>query len=176
MISGTGVLPCIELAEAAGLSVENGIAVGPTMLSSVPEVASIGDCASYVHWQVGRRVRLESVQNAVDQAKTAAAALLGDAEPYHEVPWFWSDQAEAKLQIAGLSDGTETAVLRGDPESGSFSAFLFADGKLRCVESVNKAGDHALGRRLLAVDAGLTPEQAADPDFDLRALVKRARS
>lgn len=176
VISGTGVLPCIELAEAAGLSVENGIAVGPTMLSSVPEVASIGDCASYVHWQVGRRVRLESVQNAVDQAKTAAAALLGDAEPYHEVPWFWSDQAEAKLQIAGLSDGTETAVLRGDPESGSFSAFLFADGKLRCVESVNKAGDHALGRRLLAVDAGLTPEQAADPDFDLRALVKRARS
>ncbi|WP_319024989.1 NAD(P)/FAD-dependent oxidoreductase [Nisaea nitritireducens] len=176
VISGTGVLPCTELAEAAGLSVENGIAVGPTMLSSVPEVASIGDCASYVHWQVGRRVRLESVQNAVDQAKTAAAALLGDAEPYHEVPWFWSDQAEAKLQIAGLSDGSEEAVLRGDPESGSFSAFLFADGKLRCVESVNKAGDHALGRRLLAVDAGLTPEQAADPDFDLRALVKRARS
>ena len=67
-------------------------------------------------------------------------------------------------------------VLRGDPESGSFSAFLFADGKLRCVESVNKAGDHALGRRLLAVDAGLTPEQAGDPEFDLRALVKRARS
>ncbi|WP_028464528.1 NAD(P)/FAD-dependent oxidoreductase [Nisaea denitrificans] len=176
VISGTGVLPCTELAEAAGLAIENGIAVGPTMLSSVLEVASIGDCASYVHWQVGRRVRLESVQNAVDQAKTAAAALLGEAEPYHEVPWFWSDQAEAKLQIAGLSDGTETAVLRGDPESGSFSAFLFADGKLRCVESVNKAGDHALGRRLLALDAGLTPEQAADPDFDLRGLMKRARS
>lgn len=176
VISGTGVLPCTELAEAAGLAIENGIAVGPTMLSSVPEIASIGDCASYVHWQVGRRVRLESVQNAVDQAKTAAAALLGEAEPYHEVPWFWSDQAEAKLQIAGLSDGTETAVLRGDPESGSFSAFLFADGKLRCVESVNKAGDHALGRRLLSLDAGLTPEQAADPDFDLRGLMKRARS
>ncbi|MEP3112624.1 FAD-dependent oxidoreductase [Nisaea sp.] len=176
VISGTGVLPCTELAEAAGLAIENGISVGPTMLTSVPEVASIGDCASYMHWQVGRRVRLESVQNAVDQAKTAAAALLGDAEPYHEVPWFWSDQADAKLQIAGLSDGTETAALRGDPETGSFSAFLFADGKLRCVESVNKAGDHALGRRLLAVDAGLTPEQAADPDFDLRALVKRARS
>ncbi len=176
VISGTGVLPCTELAETAGLGIENGIAVGPTMLTSVPEVASIGDCASYMHWQVGRRVRLESVQNAVDQAKTAAAALLGDAEPYHEVPWFWSDQADAKLQIAGLSDGTEMAVLRGDPEAGSFSAFLFADGKLRCVESVNKAGDHALGRRLLATDAGLTPDQAGDPDFDLRALVKRARS
>lgn len=176
VISGTGVLPSTELAEAADLTIENGVAVGPTMLTSVPEVASIGDCASYMHWQVGRRVRLESVQNAVDQAKTAAAALLGDAEPYHEVPWFWSDQADAKLQIAGLSDGTETAVLRGDPENGSFSAFLFADGKLRCVESVNKAGDHALGRRLLALDSGLTPEQAADPDFDLRGLMKRARS
>ena len=176
IISGTGILPCTELAEAAGLAVDNGIAVGPTMLSSIPEVASIGDCASFVHWQTGGRVRLESVQNAVDQAKTAAAAFLGDAAPYREVPWFWSDQAEAKLQIAGLSDGTETAVLRGDPESGSFSAFLFADGKLRCIESVNKASDHALGRRLLAMDAGLTPAQATDPDFDLRSLVKRSRS
>ncbi|UUX50615.1 FAD-dependent oxidoreductase [Nisaea acidiphila] len=175
VISGTGVVPCTELAEAAGLEIENGISVGETMLSSIPEIAAIGDCASYVHWQLGRRVRLESVQNAVDQAKTAAAALLGEAAPYHEVPWFWSDQGEAKLQIAGLSDGSEEGVLRGDPESGSFSAFLFADGKLRCVESVNKAGDHALARRLIAAAVPLTPEQAADPDCDLRALVKQAR-
>jgi 3-phenylpropionate/trans-cinnamate dioxygenase ferredoxin reductase subunit len=175
VISGTGVVPCTELAESAGLTLDNGIAVNEIMLSSVPEIAAIGDCASYVHWQLGRRVRLESVQNAVDQAKTAAAALLGEAAPYHEVPWFWSDQAEAKLQIAGLSDGTEEAVLRGDPEDGSFSAFLFSGGKLRCVESVNKAGDHALARRLIAMDAEVTPEQAADPDFDLRGLVKRAR-
>lgn len=175
VISGTGVEPCTELASAAGLSIENGISVNDIMLTSVPQVAAIGDCASYVHWQLGRRVRLESVQNAVDQAKTAAAALLGDAAPYHEVPWFWSDQAEAKLQIAGLSDGSEEAVLRGDPESDSFSAFLFAGGKLRCVESVNKAGDHALARRMLASDVPLTPAQAADPDCDLRALVKQAR-
>lgn len=176
VISGTGVVPNIEIAAAGGIRVDNGIAVDETMHSSIPEIFAFGDCASYVHWQLGRRVRLESVQNAVDQGKTVAAAMLGDAPAYREVPWFWSDQADAKLQIAGLSDGSETAVVRGEPASGSFSVFLFAGEVLRAVESVNKAGDHALARRLLAAGLSPTPAEAGDGDFDLRSLVKRERT
>jgi 3-phenylpropionate/trans-cinnamate dioxygenase ferredoxin reductase component len=113
------------------------------------------------------------VQNAVDQGRSVAARLAGKPAPYDSLAWFWSDQADLKLMIAGLSHGVDTWVLRGDPETRAFSTFGFRDGKLAVVESVNRAGDHAAAKRIIGTSKTLTPEDAANPAFDLRALAKR---
>jgi 3-phenylpropionate/trans-cinnamate dioxygenase ferredoxin reductase subunit len=105
--------------------------VDETMATASPEVVAVGDCVSFPHWELKRRVRLESVQNAVDQAKTAAKTLLCRPEPYHEVPWFWSDQGDVKLQMVGLPFGTTQAVVRGKVEDNRFSVFHFAGENLR---------------------------------------------
>ena len=172
-VIGIGVVPNIELAEGAGLAIENGIGVDEFMLTNAPNVVAIGDCVSFHHWELGRLVRLESVQNAVDQAKTAAATLLGTKEAYRAVPWFWSDQGDVKLQMVGLSMDATNSVLRGKPEDGAFSVFHYKDERLVAIDSVNRAGDHMVGRRILAGGMTLTPEQAADESIDLKALVKR---
>ncbi len=109
------------------------------------------------------------MQNAVDQGQAVAAAIVGESIPYDKVPWFWTDQADLKLQIAGIAAGHDRAALRGDPESRNFSMFFFRDGTLTGVESINRPTDHVVARRLLLVDPRLSPEQAADRDFDLRA-------
>jgi 3-phenylpropionate/trans-cinnamate dioxygenase ferredoxin reductase subunit len=119
-------------------------------------------------------VRLESVQNAVDQAKAVAAAILGRHAPYDEVPWFWSDQYDVKLQMAGLSTGHDRQVVRGDPATGRFSVFYFRDGRPIAIDSVNRAGDHMTGRKLLAVGARLSPEEAADEAFELKGALGNA--
>jgi len=173
-VIGIGVVPNVELAEGAGLAIENGISVDEFMLTSAPNVVAIGDCVSFHHWEFGRLVRLESVQNAVDQAKTAAATLLGAKEAYRAVPWFWSDQGDVKLQMVGLSMDATNSVLRGKPEDGAFSVFHYKDERLVAIDSVNRAGDHMVGRRILAGGMPLTPEQAADESIDLKALVKPA--
>jgi 3-phenylpropionate/trans-cinnamate dioxygenase ferredoxin reductase subunit len=173
-VIGIGVVPNVELAEGAGLAIENGISVDEFMLTSAPNVVAIGDCVSFHHWELGRLVRLESVQNAVDQAKTAAATLLGAKEAYRAVPWFWSDQGDVKLQMVGLSMDATNSVLRGKPEDGAFSVFHYKDERLVAIDSVNRAGDHMVGRRMLAGGMPLTPEQAADESIDLKALVKPA--
>jgi 3-phenylpropionate/trans-cinnamate dioxygenase ferredoxin reductase subunit len=114
------------------------------------------------------------VQNAVDQARTAAATILGQDHPYDTPPWFWTDQYQAKLQMVGISLGHDLSVLRGDPASGRFSVFYFAGGELLAIDSVNRPGDHLAGRRLLAAGTGITPAEAADEGFDLKAAVPRA--
>ncbi len=143
------------------------------MTTSAPEIVALGDCAAFEHWELGRRVRLESVQNAVDQGKTAAKTLLGRREPFREVPWFWSDQGDVKLQMVGLSHNATRSVLRGRPDSGAFSVFHFQEERLVAINSVNRAADHMVGRRLLA--SGLSPaaEICADEGSDLKALVAR---
>ncbi len=168
-----GVVPNSELAAAAGLAVANGIAVDESLATDDPEILAIGDCANYPTRFAEGRVRLESVQNAVDQARCAAAHIVGKPAPYDKVPWFWSDQGDLKLQIAGLVIGHDTAVVRGEPESRSFSVFCFRDGRLVGVESINRPADHIAARRILAAPPGLTPAQAADPDYDLRAHAMR---
>jgi 3-phenylpropionate/trans-cinnamate dioxygenase ferredoxin reductase subunit len=110
------------------------------------------------------------VQNAVDQAKCIAAAILGRGEPYRAVPWFWTDQFDVKLQMAGLSRGYSQAVTRGDPESRKFSIFYFRDGRLAAVDSVNRPGEHLAGRKLIGAGTAILPEQAADASVDLKAL------
>jgi len=113
------------------------------------------------------------VQNAVDQGRSAARRLAGKPKPYDDLAWFWSDQQDLKLMIAGLSQGVDQWVVRGDPATRAFSTFGFRAGKLAVVESVNRAGDHAAAKRIIGSTKTLTPEEAADPAFDLRALAKR---
>jgi len=128
---------------------------------------------AYPSLHAGCVTRLESVQNVVDQARVLAARLTGKPSPYHAVPWFWSDQADLKLQMVGLAKPDDIAVLRGDPASRRFSVFRFRDGVLTAIESVNRPADHMLGRRLLAGTPTLTPEQAGDEGFELKSLLAR---
>ena len=167
-----GVVPNAELAREAGLAVDNGIVVDERLATADPAILAIGDCANFPTPFAIDRVRLESVQNAVDQGRSVAAYIVGKPAPYDKVPWFWSDQSDVKLQIAGITAGHDNAVLRGDPESGHFSVFCFRTGRLIGVESVNQAADHVVARRLLAGNPKLAPEQAADVSYDLRAHVR----
>src|SRR5438270_583007 len=171
-----GVVPNGELAANAGLAVQNGIVVDAQLLTSDPAISAIGDCCAYPSMHAGGAMtRLEAVQNAADHARTVADRVLGKPHPYAALPWFWSEQGELRLQIAGLTAGHDHTVLRGSVESGEFSVFCYRDGKLLGVESVNRPADHAHARRLLAAGRQVTPEQAADDGFDLRAAAS-ARS
>src|SRR6201999_3212944 len=169
VVVGVGVLPNIELAHEAGLPVAAGIIVNEQLLTSDPHISAVGDCALFESPRFGGSLRLESVQNATDHARCVAARLTGNAKAYDGLPWFWSDQGPDKLQIAGLTTGYDHVAVRGNPGEGSFSAFCYKSGRLVGVESVNRAGDHMFGRRLLAVNGSITPEQATDLSFDLKA-------
>ena len=170
VVVGIGVVPNTELAADAGLAVDDGIVVDEHMSTSAPDISAVGDCAVYPSKHFGGPLRLESVQNAVDHARCLAARLTGVAEPYASVPWFWSNQFDARLQIAGLATGHDEAVVHGDPGKGSFSVFCFRAGQLVCVESVNRTADHMAARKLLA--AGRTLDRAElVPDFDFRQHV-----
>ncbi len=173
VVVGIGVVPNAELAAEAGLEVRNGIVVDETLATADPAISALGDAVSYPSVHAGLTVRLESVQNAADQARCLAHRLTGNALPYAAVPWFWSDQADLKLQIVGLAAPTDSAVLRGDPASRRFSVFRFHERRLTAIESVNRPADHMLGRRLLAGRPGLTPEEAADESFELKSLLAR---
>lgn len=167
-----GVVANSELAAEAGLAVAGGIVVDAFLGTADPHISAIGDCALHPNSFAPHPVRIESVQNAVDQARALAARLGGRADrPYHAVPWFWSDQGALKLQIAGLGHGIDRRVLRGDPEAGAFSVFGFADDRLVSVESVMRAADHMAARKLLLEAIPISPAEAADPAFDLRSLV-----
>jgi len=173
VVVGVGVTAEDALARESGLECANGIVVDAHLQTSDPGISAIGDCADFPNAALGFRTRLESVQNAVDQAKCVAARLSGKPASYDALAWFWSDQGDLKLMIAGLSHGVDAWVLRGEPESRAFSAFGFRNGKLAVVESVNRAGDHAAAKRIIGTPKTLTPEDAANTAFDLRALAKR---
>ena len=171
VVVGIGVNANDGLAQAAGLECERGIVVDACGRSSDPAIVAAGDCTAR-RLADGSLIRLESVQNATEQGKSAAATLLGQPRPFTATPWFWSDQYDKKLQMAGLSGGAEQWAVRGDMGGGSFSVYHFRADKLIAVDSVNAAKDHLQARKLL--DAGLspTPEQAADSGFDLGSLLK----
>jgi 3-phenylpropionate/trans-cinnamate dioxygenase ferredoxin reductase subunit len=176
VVIGIGVVPNVELAATCALPVDNGIVVDEFLLTCDPHVSAVGDVAAYpsAHAQA-RRTRLESVQNACDQARCVAARLTGRPAPYNALPWFWSTQGELKLQMAGLPASGCEEVVRGDPDSLSCSVFLFLEGKLVCVETLNRASDHMLARRLLANAVPLTMDQVADPGFDLKSLLAKPK-
>jgi len=172
VILAAGVVPNMELAAAAGLETGNGIVVDSLLKTRDPAISAIGDCAFYPSIHLPGMARLESVQNAVDQARAVAARLTGEALPYAALPWFWSIQGEARLQIAGLSRPDLGEVVRGDMAAGRFSVFLFDEDRLAAVESVNAAGDHMAARRLIAAGAEISPQMAADPAIDLKAMAQ----
>jgi NADPH-dependent 2,4-dienoyl-CoA reductase/sulfur reductase-like enzyme len=169
VVFGIGVLPNVKLAAEAGLDIENGIKVDRHLLTSDPTITAIGDCALFPGQHPGSLIRLESVQNATDQGRAVAARLVGKAAPYAAVPWFWTDQGDLKLQIAGLSAGYDATVTLGNPAEKDFSILLFKCGHLIAVESVNRAGDFMAARKLLARRPTLTYETANTAAFDLRA-------
>jgi len=173
VIVGVGVAAEDQLARDCGLECMNGVVVDAHLQTSDPAISAIGDCADFPHAALGFRTRLESIQNAVDQAKCVASRLVGKPMPYDALAWFWSDQGDLKLMIAGLPHGVDTWVVRGDPAARAFSTFGFRDGRLAVVESVNRAADHAAAKRIIGTPKILTPEDAANPAFDLRALAKR---
>src|ERR1700761_7698275 len=168
VVVGVGVIPNVELAKDAGLPTASGIVVNDRLLTSDANISAIGDCALFDSPRFGGTLRLESVQNATDQAKCVAARLTGDDKPYDGQPWFWSDQGDDKLQIAGLTTGYDRVVMRGDPAQKAFSAFCYRGDKLLGIESVTRAGDHMFGRRFLPMERALPPEHAADSAFDLK--------
>lgn len=171
VVAGIGVIPNVELAAGGGLAVADGIVVDEFLRTEDPNIYAIGDCAAHPNPFAGGRVRIESVQNAVDQARAVAAAIVGRGHPYRAVPWFWTDQFDIKLQMVGLSGGCDRVVTRGNPESGKFSVFYFKDYRLIAVDSINRPGDHMTGRKLLAAGSQPTPEQCGDESVDLKSLV-----
>jgi 3-phenylpropionate/trans-cinnamate dioxygenase ferredoxin reductase subunit len=175
VVVGIGAVPNTELAEAAGLQCHDGIVVDEHARTSDPDIVAAGDCTRHPSAFAGRSLRLESVQNALDQAKIAGATVAGADKLYDTVPWFWSDQYTLNLQMVGLADGHDQCVVRGSIEEGKFSLFYFKAGTLVGVESVSRPSDHAICRRILGGRVPMTPEQAADLSVDLRALLKAAK-
>ena len=171
VIIGIGVVPNVELAQAAGIATGNGIKVDPAMQTSVPEVLALGDAASYRHWFTGTDVRLESVQNATDQARLAARTVTGHDGAYSAVPWFWSDIGDMKLQMVGLTMGSDHNVVVGDLGDNKFSIYHYANGRLIGIESVNKPADHMLGRKMLGAGFSPPPETVAAGSDGLKAAL-----
>jgi 3-phenylpropionate/trans-cinnamate dioxygenase ferredoxin reductase subunit len=170
VIVGIGIVPNVELAAAAGLPCNDGIVVDEFARTADPCIVAAGDCTNHPLPFLGRRVRLESVPNAVHQAKVAAAALIGAPMAYSEVPWFWSDQYDLKLQIVGLSAGYDEVVVRGDPATRSFAAFYLAEGRVLAVDAVNAPREFLAAKKLVAERVRASAEKLRDASVDLATL------
>lgn len=174
IIVGIGILPTTKIAEEAGLNCNDGIVVDEFCQTSDPHIVAIGDCTNHPNHLLGRRLRLESVHNAQEQAKTAAATLCGKLKPYNQIPWFWSDQYDLKLQIVGLSGEHDSVVMRGDFADRSFAAFYMKGDLLLAVDAVNSAREFTLSKKLIAQGARLEPEILADTSIDFKELANAA--
>jgi 3-phenylpropionate/trans-cinnamate dioxygenase ferredoxin reductase subunit len=171
VLVGIGGIANDELASAAGLTCKNGIVVDEHGRTEAPEIFAAGDCANHFNRFCGSWIRLESVQNAQDQAKAAGLAIAGSRGPYENVPRFWSDQYDVKLQIVGLAGKYDRLAVRGSVDTGKFSVFYYREGRLVAVDSVNRPGDQLAARRLIAGGVSPSPEEAEDQSFDLKSLV-----
>lgn len=176
VLVGVGGLPNDQIAKSAQLDCANGIVVDDHGRTSGPDIFAAGDCTSHYNTFAQEWLRLESVQNAQDQAKAAGLAIAGDTGPYASVPRFWSDQYDAKLQIVGISRNFDEHAVRGSVEDGKFSVFYYKRKKLVAVDSISKPGDQMAARRLIAGGISPSPEEIADPAFDLKFLLKTTNS
>jgi 3-phenylpropionate/trans-cinnamate dioxygenase ferredoxin reductase subunit len=167
------VLPNAELAEEAGVACDNGILVDEFARTSDPDIVAAGDCTMHANVLFDVRHRLESVQNALDQARIAAGTLLGRMQPYAQVPWFWSDQYDVELQIVGIAQDYDQHVVRGEIEESTFSVFYFDSEKLLAVDSINSVADHMICRRLMSSGINVSPNEAADRKLDLKDLLPK---
>ena len=170
-IVGVGIEPVVDLAANAGLSCQDGIEVDDRARTQDANVVAAGDCTNHPNPFAGRRIRLESVHNAIEQAKTAALSLLVEPQPYAQVPWFWSDQYDLKLQIAGLSGDHEQVIIRGNMDDSSYSACYLRAGKLIAIDAVNAPQDFMFGKKVIAAEISVTPEQLADSATSLKNLL-----
>lgn len=171
-IIGVGIVPSTGLAESAGLKLDNGIWTDANGRTADPNIWAAGDCASFP-WK-GQRIRLESVQNAIDQAECVAENIMGAEKEYCPTPWFWSDQYDAKLQIAGLCSGYDRVVVRPGRTDDSISHWYYRGSELLAVDAVNDSRAYMVGKRLLETGKTATPEETANPDCDLKSLLRRA--
>lgn len=174
VVVGIGVLPNTGLAERAGIACANGIVTDALGRSSMPRVLAAGDCAAFPNPYApdpAAPIRLESIQAANDLARAAASVVAGQPQPCAAVPWFWSDQYDAKLQMAGLMAPDDEVVVRGKPDSGRFTLFCLRGGRIAAVHTVSRPADHMLGRKLVAARCAATAAQLADETFELKSLL-----
>ena len=172
VVVGVGILPNQELAESAGLRCNNGILVDEFGRTEDPSIFACGDCTNHPNFYVNKNIRLESVHNALEQAKTVALSLLGKPEKYDQVPWFWSDQFEEKLQIVGLSGDHDKTVVRGSIEENFFMLFYLKKGELIAVDSVNNPKDFLISKKLVANKLKISSDVLGDQSVDLKDLLK----
>lgn len=175
VVIGVGILPNIELAENAGINVDNGITVDEFCCTNDPNIVAAGDCTNHFNKIYNRRIRLESVPNASEQGKTAAASLCGLNKEYKSLPWFWSDQFNLKLKIAGLSLGYDQVIIRGDKLTGrSFAAFYFKGAELISAECVNRPQEFMLSKKIIAEKLTIKPDRLADESIEVKDLLQFA--
>jgi 3-phenylpropionate/trans-cinnamate dioxygenase ferredoxin reductase subunit len=171
IIVGIGIVPNAEIAQEAGLSVDNGIVVDEFARTSDPDIVAAGDCTNHPNSIVGHRVRLESVPNAVEQGRTAAATLCGKQRPYNAVPWFWSDQYDLKLKMVGLSQGYDQLVLRGSPELRSFSAFYLKGDRMLAADTISRPQEFMISKRLVGERVPVDAARLADDSIPFKSLL-----
>ncbi len=171
VIVGVGIAAAVEPLERAGAVCGNGVHVDAHCRTSLPDIYAIGDCAAHENrFAGGARIRLESVQNAHDQAAAAVKHILGTPEPYDAIPWFWSNQYDLRLQTVGISTGHDQRVVRGSPEERSFSVVYLRDGRVAALDCVNGTRDYVQGRKLILGEAQVDPARLADPATPLKEL------
>ncbi len=170
VLVGIGAIANVELAQAAGLPCDNGIVVDELARTSDPAIVAAGDCTNHPNPLIGRRLRLETVHNAVEQGRTAGVTVAGGELPYIQTPWVWSDQYKLRLQSVGLAEGHDRTILRGDRTAGRFSLFYYREDRLLAVNCINQPQVFAATRKLLNQRIALLPDQAADPGLDLATL------
>lgn len=171
-VVGIGILPNVELAQESGLAVNDGVVVDEYGRTADPDVFAAGDVTNHPNAILGRNIRLESVQNAMSQGKAAALAMMGELEPYAEVPWFWSDQYDLKLQIAGLWAPDDEVVVRGTMEDHKFSVIYLRDGAMAAINVINNMRDFLPAKKLIAAGYKLDAKRLADPDVSLKEIFK----
>ena len=170
VVVGIGIVPNVELASDAGLDVEDGIVVNDQCQTSDPNIYAVGDCTTHPNSIYDRRLRLESVHNALEQAKTAVSNICGKEKHYSQVPWFWSDQYDLKLQIAGLSTGYDDIVIRGNPADRSFACLYLRDGKLIATDAINSPKEFVQSKALIAACKIVDREKLEDIEVPLKDL------
>jgi len=172
VIIGIGLIPNTEIAEEAGLVVDNGIVVDRDGRTTDPHIFAVGDCAVHAsHGFLDRKLRLESVPNGLEQARIVASIIMGKPVPAATAPWFWSDQYKLKLQMVGISDGYDEIVLRGDPEASSFIAFYLKEGRVISADAVNRLGEFMIAKRLVGDRREISASDLADESKTLKSLV-----
>ena len=169
VIVGIGIIPNIEIAEEAGIHCDNGIVVDDHCRTSDPDIYAAGDCTNHPNPLMNKRLRLESVPNAMDQARVSTANMLGDDKVYAAIPWFWSDQYELKLQMVGFSADGDSQVLRGDMDTHQFAIFYLKEGKVVAADAVNSPKEFMLCKQMIGKSAD--PAQLANPETDLKSLL-----